>query len=130
MKRLNQAFSSIKSIEPPAKLEGAILCEIKKLQTRKMRQKLILSEIGLIGSILAVFYTLFAFGTALLRSEFWSMVSLAFTDAGIILSHWQDFLYSAMETFPVLTLAAILLPIFALLMSASSYLKLSDDLRV
>jgi len=126
MKRLNQAFKDITSIEPPSNLEAAILCDIKNAQVRQMRRKLVFSEAGLIGSILAVFYTLFAFGQAFIRSEFWSMVSLAFSDAGIVFSHWNDFLYSTMETFPVLTVVIILIPVFSLLISASSYFNLSN----
>lgn len=126
VKQLNQAFKAIKSIEPPAKLRAAILCNIKEAEIRQMRRKLMFSEAGLVGSVLAVFYTLFAFGQTLFKSEFWSMMSLVFTDAGIVLSHWNDFLYSVLENFPVLTLVIILLPIFVLFISISSYLKLSN----
>ncbi|MFA6048171.1 MAG: hypothetical protein WCV59_04050 [Parcubacteria group bacterium] len=126
MNRLNQAFKSIKSIEPPVILQAAILCNIKKAKARQIRQELVFSEVGLISSILAIFYTFFAFGQTLLKSEFWNMMSLSFTDAGVVLANWHDYLYSMMETFPVLTLAIILLPIFVLLVSVSSYLNLSN----
>lgn len=53
------------------------------------------------------------------------MLSLAFTDAGVVFSNWDNFFYSVMETLPVLALAAILLPIMIMLASASSYSKLS-----
>jgi hypothetical protein len=126
MNPLNKAFKAIKSIEPPAKLETAILCNIKKAQSARIRQKLVFSQAGLVASTMAIFYTLFAFGQTLLKSEFWSMVSLAFSDAGIVLANWHDFLYSVMETFPVLTLVIILLPIFALFISANIYFNLSN----
>jgi hypothetical protein len=119
-------FKNIKELEPPEGLQAAILCNIKKAKARQIRRKLVFSEAGLIGSTLAVLYTLFATGPTLLKSEFWNMMSLAFTDAGVVLANWHDYLYSMMETFPVLTLAIMLLPIFVLLVSVSSYLNLSN----
>lgn len=91
-----------------------------------MRRKLLLSQLGSLGSAFAVVYTLFVFGQAVVGSEFWTMLSLLFTDAGVVFSNWDNFFYSVMETFPVLTLAVILLPVFFLFMSISSYLSVSD----
>jgi hypothetical protein len=123
--KLHHLFKNIKELDPTERLEGLILQKIELERGKNVRNKLVFSYIGLISSTLAVFYTLLAFGQTLLRSEFWNILSLAFSDAGIVLANWHDYLYSAMETFPVLTVAIILLPIFILLMSIDFYLNLS-----
>ena len=88
---------------------------------------MIFSQAGLIGSILAVFYTLFSFGQTLLKSEFWSMLSLLFSDWQIVARNFYDFVYSVLETFPVLTVVIILIPIFTLFLSANTYFNLSNN---
>jgi hypothetical protein len=126
MDTLKQAFKNIKEIEPSNSIKMAILSRIKLEKVRQIKRKLILSYIGLVGSIAIGVYTTLFFGSAFLKSEFWSMISLAFSDGGIIAIYWNDFLYSLMETFPALTVAIILVPIFTLLLSISSYIDLSN----
>lgn len=121
MKRLHQAFKSIGSIELPAHLETEIIDLIKMEKLKGIRRRLIFSEVGLVGSMLAIFYVIFTSGSALIRSEFWSMMTLLFSDAGTVLSNWQDFVFSAMETFPVFTVISMLLPIFILFISIAYY---------
>ena len=125
-KKLHQAFKMIKELDPPEKLGGVILRSIRLEMNKQTRKKLILSYIGLAASIIAGIYTTVTFGTAFFKSEFWSVISLSFSDASVVMENWGDFLSSLMETFPTLTVAAILTPIFTLLLFLGLYLDSSN----
>lgn len=127
MERLRQTFKKIGNLEPPTNLEMLILEQIKNIKAENIRQQLMLSYTYLSGSILAVFWAFLTFGQAILKSEFWGVISLAWTDAGIVFSNWNDFFYSALETFPTLALAIILLPVFLAILSINSHLKLNKN---
>ena len=54
-------------------------------------------------------------------SDFWSIFSLSFTDAGTLLAYWQEFALSLLETFPAESFAYLLAPVFVLLVLAKEY---------
>jgi len=123
-KKLSQIFKNIKELELPKNLESLILQKIEIKNRRKMRMELIFSHIGIFGSVLAIIYVGFIFGGSFLKSEFWSISSLAFSDAMVVVSNWKDFLYSLLETFPFMHVVAMLIPIFTMLWSLSFYADL------
>jgi len=127
MNKLKKAFKNISELEPPFGLETAILSQIRlRMDGQKIRRKLILSYAGLIGSVMLGIYTSLTFGASFFQSDFWNVFSLIFSDAGVVLSHWQDFLSSLTETFPAVTLAIILIPVFLFILSIYSYLNLTS----
>jgi len=123
-KKLSQILKNIKELEPPKNLESLILQKIEIKNRRKIRMELIFSRIGILGSVLAIIYVGFIFGGSFLKSEFWSLSSLIFSDALIVASNWKNFLYSLLETFPFMHIVAILVPIFTMLWSLSFYADL------
>lgn len=124
---LNQLFKNISDLEPSSGLEKAILHRIELEKRGQIRRKLTLSYVGLGGSFLASVYAGFALGGDILHSEFWSVVSLFFSDAVVVAGHWKEFALSLLETFPVVNLVAILAPVFTLLISLIFYLDLSKN---
>lgn len=122
MKRLENAIKNIAQLEPPFNLEGAVLRQIKLEAIKQTRRKLMFSLAGVLGSIVLGIYTTITFGQAFLNSDFFSVISLAFSDLNVVAGHWSDFLDSLAETFPALTVVAILIPVFTLFLSISFYL--------
>lgn len=120
---LRQAFKSISEQDPPAHLESAILFEIKSIREKQAKKRLFLSYAGMAGSFMLLFYAIASFGKTFLESEFWSLVSLISSDMAIVAGNWKDFIYSLLETFPVINAIAIIIPLFILLLSFGAYLS-------
>lgn len=99
------------------------MARIGQEEAKLIRKKLYLSYAGLAGSLAVFVGAALTFGGEILNSEFWSMLMLAFSDAEIIAQNLGDFSLSLLETFPAVSLAIILIPMFALLLSFSTYLK-------
>jgi hypothetical protein len=121
--KLSQLFKNTQDLEPPAGLEGFVLSQIEARATKQTRRNLIFSYAGLLGSLAAGLYAFLVFGNGIIESEFFSLLTLAFSDLGTVLANWQDFAYSLMETFPVVYVAIILAPIAVLLWSFNGYLN-------
>ncbi|MDP1884253.1 MAG: hypothetical protein Q8L10_02695 [Candidatus Moranbacteria bacterium] len=110
-------------IHPSSELEGRIFQAVAREKDRAVRRKLLVSRLGL-GFSMAVFLAaVFVFGDAVWQSEFWNLVSLAFSDMWVVAQNWNEFAYSLMETFPTVSVVAILAPVTVLLFSFSVYLE-------
>lgn len=120
---LEKIFKNTGDLEPSAGLEGFILAEIEAIGIKSAKRKLVFSYAGILGSIIAVFYSILAFGSGIAESEFFSLVSLVFSDAAIVAQNWREFSYSLFETFPAVYAAIIAVPIFTLLLSFNGYLN-------
>lgn len=121
--KLSQVFKKISEIEPNSGLEALVMQKIGLQQAKIARRNLIFSYLGLAGSGLAIFGSVFSFGGAFLESEFWNLSALLFSDLMIVTGNWKDFMYSLLETFPVINMIVILIPIFTLLLSFNAYLN-------
>jgi hypothetical protein len=121
--KLSQIFKNIQNIEPTKGLKALIMQKIGFEREKQLKRKLIFSYAGLIGSGLAMLGTIFSFGGAFLHSEFWNLARLLFSDLTIVAGNWSDFLYSLLETFPVVSAIAILIPVFTLFLSFNTYLN-------
>lgn len=122
-KSINKLFKELGDSEPRDSLAAKILLEISRDRERSARRKMFFSRLGMAASLIGMVYAVAVYGNALVVSEFWSLASLAYYDAGILWSHWNSFVYSLLETFPVVDLIALLLPIFTLCLSLSTYSK-------
>jgi hypothetical protein len=122
--KLNQLFKKTKELEPSSELRGSIMAVITLEKNRKLRWKIALSKAGIGFSVLAFLGALFAFGDLLFNSEFASMLTLAFSDLAAVIQNWNDYALLLIETFPALTVAVIILPVFLLMASSSYYLNL------
>jgi hypothetical protein len=124
--KFSQVFKNISQIEPSSELKDLILCGIEKEKTRQIKRKIYFSYSGMVGSFSAAVYTLIYLGNAFFKSEFWSILSLAFSDAQVVAGYWKTYLYSLLETLPTLTIVLILIPILGLIMSVGFYLDLKN----
>ncbi len=124
---LRQAFHKTASLEPSSGLERRILLAISAEAARQARRRLFLSYAGLIGSLGVFAYAAMTSGVHFVRSDFWHLLSLLFSDLGAVLGFWQDFLLSLAETFPVVPLIILLVPVFTLLLSLSAYTRVHRE---
>jgi hypothetical protein len=128
-KNIHKLFESLKNIEPSAGLEEKILRKIALEKSWQTKKRLILADALMLGSFGAFVFLLMNFWNGIAKSEFWSLAKLVFTDAGIVASHWADFSFSLLETFPAIHAAIILAPVFLLLISANLYFKSAGNNR-
>lgn len=120
---LHQAFQNLSEKNPPSYLEGAILRKIELERSKQVKKKLFLSYVGSVISIIAVFYTVLSSGVSFIKSDFWNIFSLFFSDMTIVAQYWKDFVLSLLETFPLAHTIVMIVPIFTLLLSLNLYMK-------
>jgi len=121
--KLSQIFKHIPEVEPSSSLEALINQKIGFQRAKISRRNLIFSYVGLTGSGLAILGAIFSFGGAFLESEFWNLSTLLFSDLAVVAGNWPDFMYSLLETFPVINAIVILIPVFMLFLSFNYYLS-------
>lgn len=124
--KMRQIFKEISEVSPSPKLEGLILVRIEILRKRQIRRRLAFSYLSLTSSLGAFVWTVVEFGSAFLQSDFWILLRLLLTDASSVMRNWNDFLFSLLETFPAISLSIMLVPVFAILFSLSTYFKLAN----
>jgi hypothetical protein len=122
--KIDQVFKSVRDLNPPKKLAGAILNRIELEKNKAIQRKLFLDRIGIAGSILFLLGTLFPLGKIILESEFWQLASLIFSDLEIIVQNWSQFIYSLLETLPIVQIVGILIPVFFFSLFFNSYRSL------
>jgi hypothetical protein len=120
-------FKYIGKIEPSENLEGRILRSIAAERLQAVRRKLAYARVGMAFSAAGLMYAFSVFGRAFLKSDFWNLTKLAFSDGSTVTSHFGNFALSLLETLPVVEISAMLVPVFALLMIASWNFKFSNN---
>ncbi len=124
--KLDQIFKQMPEISPTTQLESRIFQAVAVEKDRVIRKRLLISRLGLGASMVVFLAAIFSFGGAILQSEFWSIVSLFFSDMQVVAQNWQDFMYSLLETFPTISVVAVLVPVMTLLFSFSVYLEANN----
>ncbi len=120
-KKLRQLCEGVCELNPPINLCGFIFAKIEKEKIRKAKRQLILSYFGLGSSFLLAVLAGIYFGQAFLQSEFWAMLSLAFSDIAVVAKNWDTYSLSLLETFPTMHVIIFLVPVFIMLVSADFY---------
>lgn len=128
--KLSHIFKEMSEVNPPEELGSLILQKISLKKARREKIKFYISYSALLASLGTFFGSILSYGAKLLNSEFASLLKLIFSDARIISGYWQDFLYSLLETIPVFYILAILIPIFAMLVSYNFFLHFKNRIKV
>lgn len=126
MKRIQDVFQEIAMSEPTRGLRSRILVRIEREQQILFFRRRQMSFVGLTFSVLIFSVGVFQYGGPLLQSDFWRFSLLIFSDLGLVISSLQDFIYSLLETLPVVPLSALLAPLALFFWSAGSLLSLSE----
>lgn len=110
-------------IEPPAHLKEAIFRRIELERRKKALRHKIFYFCGFFvsggGFLLAGIF----FVREIRASEFWSILSLIFTDAKILTAYWREYALSLMETFPFEATIFVLAPVLILLVLMKKYVE-------
>jgi len=115
-KDYEKLFSRLESQEPPAELFDKIISRIEKEKRfAAVRRRIFIFSFGMIASLAASFFAFQAMRAAFIESGFIEFFSLIFSDSGVILAYWQNFLLTLMESLPVMSTAAMLGAILAFL---------------
>jgi len=129
-KDFNDKMNSITEIEPPKGLKQAVLQRLEKEKMKKLARELLYFRVGF------VFFAVFSvvagavFGKEVLSSEFFSIASLAFSDMRIVAAMWQDYMLLLLETLPIVSITAILLPVFICMLLLQQYGKLQQGNKI
>lgn len=126
---MNHLASIFKNIicAPDPSLEGRVLSALRAERQRLLRWQNRLAVGSVVVSATLFAGTLFFLGAALAQSEFWSLLTLLFSDLGVILSSGGDFFYSLLETLPLVPLIALFAPLTLFFFSVSFLLSLGEQ---
>jgi len=109
LKDYEKIFFRIEHPKPSAGLLGRILSRIQsERESMAIRRKLFWLSAFSVASLPLIGFSLLAFQSSASESGLFQLVSLAFTDFSVIVSHYQDFAMSVAEAFPVLAVAGLL----------------------
>lgn len=117
-KNLEKITEDFNLVEPPDGLFLKIMCRIekeKKLLT--LRRRIIIFSFGLVSSAVVFAITLGTVRDGFVESGFTSFFSLLFSDTEVVLTYWQNFVQSLLETLPVVGLAVLLMTVAVFLES-------------
>ncbi|MDD5547472.1 MAG: hypothetical protein PHN74_01025 [Candidatus Pacebacteria bacterium] len=122
-KNCEKLFKSLKEIEPPKELLGGILSKIEFEKRKIARLRLAFFAGTALASIFGFIPATRYFINELNSSGFHHYASLIFSDGGVLISYWKEFILSLAESLPVLGIIAILSLVFVLLESIKFILK-------
>lgn len=125
-RKLSQIFKNIEQISPSSQLKERVFESIQVEKDRVIKRELMISRFGLAGSVAVFLVAIFTLGGAILQSEFFNIISLAFSDISVVATHWQEFAYSMAESFPTISVVAILIPVLTALWSLSLYFNFKN----
>lgn len=116
-------FKSLNELEPPEGIFNNIISRIELKKRRTAKIKLSLLSVAALSSF-ASFFPVFSYAASeFSQSGIYYYVSLIFSDLNLISIFWKDFLYVLAESFPLISLTAILIAFFIFLVSFKSILK-------
>ena len=107
----------MENIEPPEKLYRDILTRIGREKRRIARIQFALSGITAIISVIALVPAGFYAFREFYQSEFYQYLSAIFSDGGIALAYWKEFLLSLAESAPLLESTILLSLVFVFMVT-------------
>jgi hypothetical protein len=126
-KDFEQLFTHLDSPNPPAYLLPKIMQAIAdEKQPAIFKGKLVIFSLMAIFSVAAAVYALVLFKTGAAESGFWQFISLLFSDYQVVVTAWQNYLLSLIETLP---LTSLILLLSSILIFCESIKLLSKDIK-
>lgn len=106
--------SLFEKTRPPVPVE-LVFSVARRIEEESMYQSSLRARVASWSAFLslgAFLVLLVLFSNRFFGSEFWQIVSLAFTDLSLVQNYSEEFLYSLAETFPAPSVAILLAPLF------------------
>jgi ABC-type phosphate/phosphonate transport system permease subunit len=123
-KNYEKLFAHLKPLEPPEGLfEKIVYCLREEQRFLNVKRRLVIFSIGLIGSVAAFIPVFKMVRTEFVESGFIQFFSLLFSDFGIVISYWQNFAMTLLETLPITSLILLLAVVLVFLESLKSLVK-------
>ena len=131
----NPEWNGIEPTKPPAYLFRAITNRIRiEKRLRTTRKKLAWSLGALCGSTAALFAASSLLKGSLTSSGIFKIISLAFSDPGVVFDHLGNFILFAAESFPALDvlffLTALFIALYALRTVAQQFASIASSLKL
>lgn len=122
-KEYRELFSRLAAVGPREGLSSKILEVIEYRRKRKIFIKKGLVGIPAFLSLISLYPAVAYLSSELSGSGFLYYMSLVFSDGAIILASWQDFLFSLVESLPILSIIVALIPVVILATSLKAMLS-------
>lgn len=129
MNTLRTLFKDMETRPKKVELQSELFLAIESLKNSQLKRRMQISYAGLFLSGAGTVFAGFTYGGTFAQSEFWSVVSLFFSDAHIVASYWNEFFLLLMETIPIVPILLILIPTFVFLLFLSMFFKTTQRHR-
>ena len=124
LKNYEKFFSSVDYPKPQAGLLGRILARIQsEKESMAIRRKIFWLSAFSVASLPLIGFSFLAFQNSASESGLFQLTSLILTDFSVMVSHYQDFILSVAEAFPILAAAGLLGGILIFFESSSALIK-------
>lgn len=108
-------FQSLRHIEPPQELYGGIVARITREQRHRAIIRLFFLGFAVLLSFAALIPTFRYLSNDFYQSGSYQYLSLIFSDGGMLISYWKEFMLSIAESLPIISIAAFLSILFIML---------------
>ena len=115
--------------EPPAGLERKVMRRIARYERRRLFLKTAGFGLLFATSAAGVVMGYLNLMSALAQSGFLNFASLFFSDFGVAMANFQDFIFSTLESFPVFSVAFLLGGVIAVVWSAMHFMRDIAEVR-
>lgn len=115
--------NNFNQIEPPAELINKVFSRIKYEQKMARIKKIAFFSAGILSSVLIFVPMFIATAIEIRESGFTYIFSLIFSDFQAVVSVWDNFLLSVLETLPIMRIAVLFLSVYVFLGSVKYFAK-------
>ena len=126
LQQYQRLFDALPVASASNELRHSILKEIGILHLRSMRIKFFASSALLFTSCISLYFISASVAVQMGQSGFFDYASLALSDGGTMMTYWQEFSITLLESLPILGLTLTLLAVFTLLQSLRYAMKNSE----
>jgi hypothetical protein len=110
-------------IEPPEELLNKVFSRLKHEQKKAVIKKIAFFSVGILSSVFVFIPMLIGTIAEIQQSGFAYIVSLLFSDFRAVVSIWDDFLLSVLETLPIIHFAILFASVYVFLRSIKYFAK-------
>ena len=116
-------LSNLGNSQAPEGLYRAVISRVSAEQSHSAKKRFAIAFASLVASAGAAVAAVLVLATSLTQSGFWKFVSLAFSDGSSVMTYWQQFGMSLLESFSMPEMVVSLVFVFAVLLSLRFLLK-------
>jgi hypothetical protein len=117
-------FSHSRSPHLPGGLFDSIVTGVRReRRTQVLKKRVILFSLGVIISLVALVPAFSFLREGMARSGTLYFLSLVFSDPGVVLGLWQEFIFSLLETLPIVSMAVFLAALFVFFGSIRLFIR-------